>query len=407
VRREDGRGKDGPWSTGRSFDVVADGTVTGLEPCPPPTPTTLTNDYTVFSWAPLDDAVSYRFERSESAAFTTTEESRVTVSTSWAPIVTIDGGAWYWRVVPLDGGDDPIGEPADWTVCTVVRGLLPSAPTSLSVINNMGQATVSWGAPLSSGDPEFDQYRVTLTPGGHTRTVPATTRTVTFNALTNGTLYTVNVFAVSEIGDSPPLVGAAAPNGCVGTPFSDVSADHTFCTEIAWLYTEGISTGSLQPDGRIMYQPSAPVTRQAMASFLWKFHDSPTVSLPSPFFADVSTSHPFYTPIQWMAETELSTGTPNPPGKPLYKPADAVSRQAMSAFLHRDAGDDPPISATPYFADVTASNVFFEDIQWMNESGLSTGTPNPPGKPLYKPLSPVSRQAMAAFLYRYDDFLTP
>ena len=80
----------------------------------------------------------------------------------------------------------------------------------------------------------------------------------------------------------------------------------------------------------------------------------------------------------------------------------------MSAFLHRDAGDDPPISTTPYFADVGPTNPFFEDIQWMNESGLSTGTPvPPPGKPLFKPIEPVSRQAMAAFLFRYDEYLNP
>ena len=46
-------------------------------------------------------------------------------------------------------------------------------------------------------------------------------------------------------------------------------------------------------------------------------------------------THPFYDAVQWMAESGLSTGTPNPPGKPLYKPGNAVTRQAMSAFLHR------------------------------------------------------------------------
>jgi len=41
-------------------------------------------------------------------------------------------------------------------------------------------------------------------------------------------------------------------------------------------------------------------------------------------------------------------------------------------------------------------------VQWMASTGLSTGSPNPPGSPLYKPTNSVSRQAMAAFLYRYD-----
>lgn len=39
--------------------------------------------------------------------------------------------------------------------------------------------------------------------------------------------------------------------------------------------------------------------------------------------------------MRWMGATGLSTGTANPAGKPSFEPADAVSRQAMAAFLHR------------------------------------------------------------------------
>jgi hypothetical protein len=45
-----------------------------------------------------------------------------------------------------------------------------------------------------------------------------------------------------------------------------------------------------------------------------------------------------------MAEEEISTGTPVPGDDPLYKPASNVSRQAMSAFLHRyDDAVAPPM----------------------------------------------------------------
>jgi large repetitive protein len=404
VRREDGQGRDGPWSAGRTFNVTASGTVAGLTPC---NGDTLPNDFTVYSWDVLPSAVTYRFERSASPTFTTIAESRVTVMNAWAQTALLPKGTWYWRVVPLDAGDDPIG--TTWSTCTVVRGTLPSQPTSLSIVDGLGRTTISWGAPLQAGDPPFETFRVNLEPGGIERVVGSTVRTVTINGLMNGTVYTVEVVAVSDAGESPPAVDQAEPNGCDDTPFSDVAADHLFCEEISWLYNEGITTGSTQSDGRIMYQPSAPVTRLAMAAFVHRFHDSPAPSpLSPPFFSDFTTNSPandFYEAIQWMGTSGLSTGTPNPPGAPLYKPNEAVSRQAMSAFLHRDAGDDPPISATPYFADVGSGNTFFEDIQWMNETGLSTGTPNPPGKPLFRPNNPVSRQAMAAFLFRYDEYL--
>jgi hypothetical protein len=43
-----------------------------------------------------------------------------------------------------------------------------------------------------------------------------------------------------------------------------------------------------------------------------------------------------------MAQTGISTGTGQPSGLPLYKPADPVSRQAMAAFLYRLAALSKP-----------------------------------------------------------------
>lgn len=182
-------------------------------------------------------------------------------------------------------------------------------------------------------------------------------------------------------------------------PFTDVPATSQFCTPIEWMVASGIASG--YADGS--FRPGTSVSRQAMASFLYKYSGQPAITLTTPYFADVPAGHPFYWPIQWMAESGLSTGSPNPAGgKPLYKPADTVTRQAMAAFLWRNA-DQPGTELTePFFADVPVGHPFTSSVQWMAETGLSTGTPNPPGKPLYKPTLAVSRQALAAFLFRYD-----
>jgi len=122
-------------------------------------------------------------------------------------------------------------------------------------------------------------------------------------------------------------------------------------------------------------------------------------------FADVGRMNPFYTFVQWMASAGISAGTAQPSGKPLYKPADAVSRQAMALFMFRLSDDTetfiPP--ATPTFADVTLAShpQFYTAIEWMAARDISEGTAQPPGKPLFKPSDPVSRQAMALFVARY------
>ncbi|NQX29547.1 S-layer homology domain-containing protein [Microbacteriaceae bacterium VKM Ac-2854] len=63
-----------------------------------------------------------------------------------------------------------------------------------------------------------------------------------------------------------------------------------------------------------------------------------------------------------------------------------------------------------HFADVSGLNPFFYSIEWMNTRGLSTGYVGADGTVTYRPLEAVSRQATAAFLYRYiddTDFVTP
>jgi hypothetical protein len=48
-------------------------------------------------------------------------------------------------------------------------------------------------------------------------------------------------------------------------------------------------------------------------------------------FNDVNENHPFFDDIEWMAETGISEGYQDG----TYRPGDPVTRQAMSAFIHR------------------------------------------------------------------------
>jgi len=122
----------------------------------------------------------------------------------------------------------------------------------------------------------------------------------------------------------------------------------------------------------------------------------------APTFGDVGITNPFYCEIDWMAFEGISTGFE--PG-PTYKPSASVSRPAMSAFMYRLA-DEPEFNdpVTPTFGDVSVSNTFYDEIEWMASEDITQGTPASP-KPLYKPSDPVSRQAMSAFMFRLDALL--
>ncbi|OKL49909.1 HtaA domain-containing protein [Boudabousia marimammalium] len=112
-------------------------------------------------------------------------------------------------------------------------------------------------------------------------------------------------------------------------------------------------------------------------------------------FKDVFVSRMFAGEIAWMASENISTGYKDG----TYGPLKSVNRDAMAAFLYRAAGSPAVDISKPAFKDVPKNNQFFKEIAWMRASGISTGWDDG----TYRPLAPVSREAMAAFLYRFCD----
>jgi lysozyme len=176
-----------------------------------------------------------------------------------------------------------------------------------------------------------------------------------------------------------------------GSAFTDVGPDNGFYSQISWMASTGLSTG--YPDGT--YRPLNSVNRDAMAAFLYRYAGSPAYTPPatSPF-TDVATTDPFYKEICWLASTRIATGYPDG----TFQPGQPVNRDAMAAFLYRFQGSpaySPP--ATPQFTDVGLTDQFYKEISWLASTGISTGYPDG----TYRPLDPVHRDAMAAFLYRF------
>lgn len=112
-------------------------------------------------------------------------------------------------------------------------------------------------------------------------------------------------------------------------------------------------------------------------------------------FNDVNVTTPHQEDIIWLAENGISTGYPGG----LFKPMTDVYRQDMAAFLYRLAGE-PDYTPTPAdkarFKDVNDQTPHAKEIYWLAASGISTGYLDS----TFKPLAPVVRQDMAAFLRR-------
>ncbi|MCR2823994.1 S-layer homology domain-containing protein [Microbacterium sp. zg.Y909] len=179
--------------------------------------------------------------------------------------------------------------------------------------------------------------------------------------------------------------------------FTDVGEGTAFYTEIMWLADSGVTSG--WADGT--FRPYQPVTRDAMAAFLYRLDGSPSYTPPSVSpFVDVPTSYQFYKEISWLAEQGITTGWDTAAGRE-YRPWNLITRDAMAAFLYRYDGSPSfePSAASP-FRDVSATSSFYREILWLASRGISTGWDVGNGCRDYRPFGNVARDAMAAFMYR-------
>ncbi len=219
------------------------------------------------------------------------------------------------------------------------------------------------------------------------------------NVLTEANARSVSSF-VGQNTDLGTLSYATATQGTRG--FDDVPLGAQFQNEILWLANEGISTG-WEANGSRTYQPLTPVNRDAMAAFMYRLSGEPEFTPPavSPF-ADLPTDAKFYKEITWLADKGISTGWEAADETRTYRPLQPVNRDAMAAFMYRLA-EQPEFTApaTSPFFDVPVGAQFYKEITWLAAQGISTGWTESAGKS-FKPLLPVNRDAMAAFMFRFD-----
>ncbi|MBO1268232.1 S-layer homology domain-containing protein [Arthrobacter cavernae] len=208
----------------------------------------------------------------------------------------------------------------------------------------------------------------------------------------------VHIDYVSYAAGSPD--GTAGVTVDAGSPFTDISGSG-FQDDILWMYDKDLSNG--WPDGS--YRPFEPISREATAAFMFRLAAPAAYTAPaiSPF-KDVPTGHPFYREIAWMESRGLANGWDDG----TFRPYESISREAMAAFLYRysggycrvpaSAGFQEPL-ASP-FKDVPAGGGFYKEISWTSHAGVSTGWSDG----TYRPVDPITREAMAAFIHRLDTF---
>ena len=109
-------------------------------------------------------------------------------------------------------------------------------------------------------------------------------------------------------------------------------------------------------------------------------------------FTDVSENDWFYDDVMYLFANRLMNGT----SATTFAPYGTTTRAMAVMTIWRMEGEPKAVGANP-FTDVESGAWFTEAIIWANENGIALGY----GNACFAPDTPVTREQLAAFFYRY------
>ena len=115
-------------------------------------------------------------------------------------------------------------------------------------------------------------------------------------------------------------------------------------------------------------------------------------SCPSGRFTDLNRNRWYHEGVDYVVANGIMNGVSGQ----YFDPDGCVTRGMVVTILYRKAGAPAMKTASPY-SDVSANRYFSQAVAWAAEQGIATGYPDG----TFHPNQPVTRQELAAFLWRY------
>ena len=112
-------------------------------------------------------------------------------------------------------------------------------------------------------------------------------------------------------------------------------------------------------------------------------------------FTDVSTSDWFYSDVMFVYENGLFSGTDSRS----FSPNASMTRAMLVTVLYRLEGE-PASTGSSSFSDVRSGSYYEKAVAWAAANGIVTGT----GSTSFSPDAKVTREQLAAILYRYAQY---
>jgi len=112
-------------------------------------------------------------------------------------------------------------------------------------------------------------------------------------------------------------------------------------------------------------------------------------------YTDVAAADWFYDGAKYCYEHRIMKGVSDT----LFGPNAATTRAMVVTMLYRMEGS-PDVTAINSFADVKASDYFYDAVRWADEKGIVTGE----AYNVFNPNGAVTREQLASMLFRYAKY---
>jgi hypothetical protein len=168
--------------------------------------------------------------------------------------------------------------------------------------------------------------------------------------------------------------------------FNDVPSSQPFYPFIQWMacrtYISGYQCGGPnEPCPGTYFRPGANVTRGQLLKMAVNAAGWALVTPPTPTFADVDATHPFYSYIETGVSHNIISGYTcggpgepcDPQNRPYFRPGNNITRGQLAKVIALARGYPIPNPAQPTFADVPATHPFFGFIEAVAGQGIVSG----------------------------------
>ncbi len=186
---------------------------------------------------------------------------------------------------------------------------------------------------------------------------------------------------------------AAASAAELPSPFEDVGSTSWFYEDVAYVYANGLMTGT----GQTTFSPFSAMSRGMLITVLYRIASEPEVTAACPF-RDVKPGSYYERPITWASANRIVNGV----SETEFAPDQTATREQIVTILHRFARHSG--SAADASAELTAfrdsdrvSAYAVDAMKWAISLGIISGT----DEKKLEPQGTAQRAQVAAIIHRY------